>query len=196
MNNVKCPVCGSENKNTNIACEKCGNKLINEEQIQKAYSNITADISQDYDSLITAGAVQAVVGIAISVLLIYFEFNSGDRQTRMILIPFIILSILATAYGISQVVEGKNLKKRPNDLSINNLDAKKTEQNDKKTTGTSIIFFKLYLAIFLLSWFGMILIVDISAIKEWSSGGKLTFLYTIIFWAVGIYIAIKEFKKK
>ena len=205
MNNVKCPVCGSENKNTNIACEKCGNKLIdeeqiqkliNEEQIQKVYSNITADISQKYFSLITTGAAQAVAGIAISALLIYFEFNSGNRQTRMILIPFIILGVLATAYGISQVVEGKNIKKRLNDLSIDNLDVKKIEQNDKETTGISTIFFKLYLGVFLLFLFGTLLITDISAIKEWSDGGDSTFFCTIIFWAAGIYVVIKEFKKK
>lgn len=35
MNNVICPTCGYENKNTNIRCENCGTRLISEEKKDK-----------------------------------------------------------------------------------------------------------------------------------------------------------------
>ena len=53
---------------------------------------------------------------------------------------------------------------------------------------------KLYIIGFFIFWFGFLIVFDYIAIKDWPNGGSSSFLFSIIFWIIGIHVFINKFK--
>lgn len=75
MNNIKCPNCGRENKNTNIRCESCGTEL---NHIEKNNNFLNKDYSQTNVKTIDLGSKKAkhiTSAILIFILAPWFLFG-------------------------------------------------------------------------------------------------------------------------
>lgn len=203
MNTVKCPVCGNENINTNIKCEKCGEQLISQEQIQDIDLALLDDVQDDPVDIakaesfaqIISGIGTIIVGGVFSGVLAMAFFKGADNITKIVSIPFLICGVAVLIYGISTIIKGININKNTNDYVNGKLDMNKVEKSEKNFRKISTIVNNIYVFGFLLFWFGFLIVFDISAIKYWSNGGDLLFFFSIIFWIVGIYLSINKFKK-
>ncbi|MBQ7491648.1 MAG: zinc ribbon domain-containing protein [Clostridia bacterium] len=53
----------------------------------------------------------------------------------------------------------------------------------------------LYTLVFLIFWFGFLIVFDTLALKSWSNGGMIAFLFSLLFWAAGIIALIQELRR-
>ena len=69
------------------------------------------------------------------------------------------------------------------------------KEQEKKAQGLSNIAYYIYIFGFLIFWFGFLIVFDYHAIKSWSNGGSRLFLFSLIFWLVGICVLVNNLKK-
>lgn len=198
-----CPKCSYDNKSSNIKCEKCGEQLINFEDIE----NINFDSKKNqkrglvkeakFESTVTAFyGVSAIFGGTIFCgILSMCIYKGADTITKVACIPFLICGIAILIYGISMVIKGIKDKKKIDDYVNGKLDKDKAEKSEKNFKKLEVIINYIYLFGFLLFYFGFIIIFDVFAIKFWSNGGNQMFFFSIFFWILGIYILIVNIKK-
>ena len=203
MNTVKCPNCGNENISTNIKCEKCGEQLITEEQMQDVDLNSSFNIQQNpvqdakIESFIEvfSGIGTTIGGSIFCFVSSMFVFKGADSITKIVGIPFLICGMAVLIYGISMIIKGINTKKNTDDYVNGKLDMNKVEKSEKNFEKIGTIANNIYIFGFLLFWFGILIVFDTVAIKSWSDGGNQMFFFSIIFWIVGIYVLINNVKK-
>lgn len=203
MNTVKCPNCGNENLSTNIRCENCGKQLITEDQMQtmdlKPSLNIQQDPVQDAKiesfAEVFSGIGTTIGGAIFSVVSSKIVFKGADNITKIVGIPFLICGIAVLIYGISIIIKGINTKKNTNNYVNGKLNMDKVKKSEKNFEKVGNIVNYIYIFGFLLFWFGFLIVFDTVAIKSWSDGGNSMFFFSLIFWAVGIYILINNIKK-
>lgn len=203
MNTVKCPNCGNENLSTNIRCEKCGKQLITEDQMQamdlKPSLNIQYNPIQNAKNEsfveVFSGIVTTIGGAIFSSVSSMIIFKGADNITKIIGISFLICGIAVLIYGISIIIKGINTKKNTNDYVKEKLNIDKVKKSEKNFEKVGNIVNNIYIFGFLLFWFSFLIVFDTAAIKLWSAGGNSIFFFSLIFWAVGIYILIINIKK-
>ncbi|MDD6224343.1 MAG: hypothetical protein PUB18_05010 [bacterium] len=199
MNTVKCTNCGNNNINTNIRCEKCGEQLISNEELDSMNPIIQEDTVSDakIDSVATifSGIVITLVGVIFSGVASMFVFKGADSATKMVGIPFLIYSMAILINSISMIMKGININRNTNDYVNGKLDIDKVEKSEKNFKRMQNIVKNIHIFAFLLFWFGILIVFDMNAIKSWSDGGNQKFFFSIIFWITGIYILINHFKK-
>lgn len=124
----------------------------------------------------------------IGLFLTYTTFNLLIKSTniKIIIVPFFIIGIIITLTGIIYILK---------DLIIN------SKRTDFDKIGSITLLQKLeqkssylYFITFLIFWFIMIILCDISAIKNWNNGGKTIFIISLLFWLVGIILLITIIK--
>ena len=114
--------------------------------------------------------------------------KAANSITRIVIIPFLISGLAVLIKGIVALLHGLNLRKGMND---ENISAESVFYKYEKLNIAYKIFSKLYIVGFLLFWFGFLIVFDYFAIKQ----GQMSMLaFSLIFWIVGIYVAIKNFK--
>ena len=198
-----CPNCNYDNKSTNIRCEKCGEQLIAESQIQDTNLNSSFNTIQYHvqDAKIKSfveifgGIVITIGGAIFCGVLSKFLFKGADIITKIVGIPFQICGIAILIYGISMIKKGINTKKNTNDHVNGKLDIGKVEESEKGFEKISNFVNNIYIFGFLLFWFGFLIVLDTQVIKIWSKGGNQIFFISLIFWAAGIYILLTKFRK-
>lgn len=203
MNTVKCPNCGNENLSTNIRCEKCGKQLITEDQVQtmdlkpllNAQQNTVQAAKIKSFVEVFSGIGTTIMGAIISGVLSVLVFSEAVNIIKIFAIPFLICGIAVLIYGISMIVKGINTKKNTNDYVNGKLDMEKAEKSEKDFEKVENLVKYICIFGFLLLWFGFLIVFDTAAIKSWSDGGNSMFFFSLIFWAVGIYILISNIKK-
>jgi len=118
----------------------------------------------------------------------WFFIKAADSTTRIVIIPFLICGLAVLIKGIVALVQGLNLRKGMND---DNVSAESVFDKHEKLNIADKIFSKLYIVGFLLFWFGFLIVFDYIAITQ----RQMSMLaFSLIFWIVGIYVAIKNFK--
>ena len=114
--------------------------------------------------------------------------KAANSITRIAIIPIFISAISLLIKDIVTLIKVLKIRKRVNDSNISTDDVFNTYE---KLNILEKNFSKLYIVGFLLFWFGFLIVVDYFAIKQ----GQMSILvFSLIFWGVGIYIAIKNFK--
>lgn len=138
------------------------------------------EVLQGISTIIGGGIFTGVCG--------WVFIKAADSITRIVIIPFLICGLAVLIKGIVALVQGLNLRKGMND---DNVSAESVLDKHEKLNIADKIFSKLYMVGFLLFWFGFLIVFDYFAIKQ----GQMSMLaFSLIFWVVGIYVAIKDFK--
>jgi len=185
LNIVICPNCKTENKCTNIRCEKCGKNLALESKVEpsaKTFENLFA-LGQ-----IFSGIMAIIVGAMLSSFFIFCIIKGADTITKVTAIPFLICTVSAFIYGTIMIVKCICEKE--------NVSSKKPKTNKNKVINKLENFaLNLYNFGFFIFWFGFLIFYDILAIKSWTDGGNQLFFFSLFFWLVGIIMIKGEFKK-
>ena len=133
--------------------------------------------------------VYVIVGIIIILFAIRFIWfcgnvyiNGADFITKISIIPFTICGLGVLLKGVTDLAHGLNIRKIGND--VYDLDEVKPDFYKKLNKICS----KIFVIGFLLFWFGFLIFIDYLAIQR---GEKEILAFSIIFWVVGIYFAIK-----
>lgn len=113
--------------------------------------------------------ITTISGAIFTAIMMWLETKAADNATRVILLPFFIAGMGVFLQGLLPLVFYKNQRIVAN------------------------IGKKIYLFGFLLYWFGFLIVFDISAIRDKNIGMAL---FSLVFWAVGIWLLISNFKKK
>lgn len=198
-----CPKCSYDNEDSNIRCEKCGEELIDKNQVENPNLNPSFNINENpiqefkIDSFaeIFSGIGSAIMGAIFSIFSSMLVFEGADTTTKISGIPFLICGIAVLIHGILMIIKGINKKKNTDDYINGKLDMNKVEKSEKDFKKLGNIVNNIYIFGFLLFWFGFLIIFDIISIKSWSDGGSTMFFLSLIFWAAGIYILFTKFKK-
>ena len=173
-------------KNKNISSNVNNSNLKISQQEQIEYNDdFKDDTISSYD--VENSKIDKVINISSGIYTILFSlvflgfcllvFIKGSGVIERIAItPFIIAGFACLIYGINILFNG-NSEKRKKFVVIERI-----SQN-------------VYLFGFLLFWFGFLIFFDYLAIKDWSDGGSTMFFFSFVFWAAGIYILVKKFKK-
>lgn len=112
--------------------------------------------------------ITTISGAIFTAIMMWLETKAADNATRVILLPFFIAGMGVFLQGLLPLVFYKNQRIVAN------------------------IGKKIYLFGFLLYWFGFLIIWDISVIRDKNIG---MVLFSLPFWAVGIFVLIVSFKK-
>ncbi|MBR3152078.1 MAG: hypothetical protein IKF52_00460 [Clostridia bacterium] len=131
--------------------------------------------------------IYIIIGcVFISIIMGSIFIFAANFITRLFVIPFLICVLAMLIRAIISLC--KRLISRKNS-SDEGTSARKTIEKMNKTDN---IFDKVFTVGFLLFWFGFLIVFDYNAIKQ----GQVSLLvFTIIFWIIGIYVTIKEFKR-
>lgn len=136
--------------------------------------------------------VYVVEGIIVTLFAIKFIWfcgnvyiNGADFITKISIIPFAICGLGVLLKGVTDLAYGFNIKKIGND--VYDLDEVKPDFHKKLNKICS----KIFVIGFLLFWFGFLIVFDYLAMQD---GEKGIVAFSIIFWVVGIYFAIKNLK--
>lgn len=184
MNIIKCPNCGKENSFTNIKCVNCGTQLIADELLQNEEHNLSSDKQTDYQDFnirYEELVMKIIGGIIFLIFSVFIVFKGADFITKLFGMPFLICSCAILFSTILNLVQAINMKYKVAKVEYNVTNTRKYINY--------VSFFG-----FILFWFGFLIAFDIIAIKSWSNGGNLMFFFSLIFWAVGIYIIIRKIK--
>lgn len=114
--------------------------------------------------------------------------HAADYVTRIVIIPIFICAFAVLIKDIIILIKTINLR-----VAINNDDVSTENalnKNEKLNIVNKIIS-KFYVFGFLLFWFGFLILFDYIAIKQREI---LYVVGSIIFWIIGIKIAINNFK--
>lgn len=109
-----------------------------------------------------------ITGLIITGFCLWVFIQAADVFTRVSIIPFMICGIGVLLTGLLPLIFGSKKKK------IENLGM------------------KIYLLGFSIFWFGFLVFFDYLSIKQ---GSTQLVLYSLIFWIVGIYTIVKQFKR-
>ncbi len=137
------------------------------------------------------GSVYRLIGsVVVAVFIITFFQKVSENASRIALIIFLLFDLLfLIASLISCIKFAVWLKRKRMGFDPNENKKDINESLDKAGS----ISGKIYIVLFLLLWFGFLIVFDYFVIKENSMS---LFLFSLIFWAAGIYIAKDKLKKK
>lgn len=143
-------------------------------------------------------SIGTIIGGLIFSGFCFFVFIKGaDTFTRVVIIPFLICGIAVLIKGLSLLFQGINMMKAVKNVEDGNFsNAVEIEKTHKKLIKVDNFTNNLYLFGFSIFWFGILIVFDYLAIKDWSNGGSSMFFFSFIFWIAGIFIFVKNFKKK
>lgn len=116
-----------------------------------------------YQSVITL-----IFGAMFTTLMIWMEIKAADNVTRLIMLPFFVAGMGVFLQGLLPLVFYKNAR------SVMNI-------------GKSI-----YLFAFFSYWFGFLIIMDVTAVRDNNIGMVIS---SLVFWTAGIFALIVSFKQ-
>lgn len=139
--------------------------------------------------LLLNGIINLIIGIILTI--IFFNILIKSNNMHFIIIPFLIVGIIITINGVTNILKDLNLNSERTDIDrIGNIE--KLQKIEKKSLS-------IYYISFFIFWFTLLILGDIEAIKTWHNGGKYIFLFSLLFWITGIIsiiILIKANKKE
>jgi len=136
-------------------------------------------------------------GLVFSGFCFLIFIKGADTITRMAIIPFLICGIAVLIGGLSLLFRGINMMKAVKNVEDGDFsNVFEIEKTHKKLIRVDKFTNNFYIFGFLIFWFGFLIVFDYFAIKNWSNGGSSIFFFSFIFWIAGIFILVKNFKKK
>ncbi len=163
---------------------------VEQQLLEEKINDVTNKVEKA--SSIVATITQIIGGfIFVSVCAIIFILG-GDEFTRIAIIPFFICGLSILFGGVISLIQ--NIISFNADNNYNALE--KNEIINNNLNKLQAINSYVYPIGFLTFWFGFLIFVDYQAVKDINNGGLTTLLFSLIFWAAGIYVAYKLFKKK
>ncbi len=200
-----CPNCKSENKNTNIKCEKCRTVLIDESEFEDIPEELLIDETDPVTDAKVSGAANIFRGTVYAIVSIifinfigylFFSTESGDIVSKIVLLPFLICGIIIFISSITYLIGGiKNIRNVKETVG-GEVDIEKIREDENRMNKGQNILSKMYMSVFMVFWFGFLIVFDVNAIKSWSNGGNQLFYFSLMFWIVGIFSFIQAFRKK
>lgn len=134
--------------------------------------------------LLLNGIINLIVGSILTTF--FFILLIKSNNGKLLMLPFIIISIIITINGITNILKDINLNSQKTNIDkIGNI------QNLQKIKKKSLFIYYISFYIF---WFTLLIIGDIEAIKTWHNNGKFVFLFSLLFWITGIISLIKLIK--
>ena len=109
---------------------------------------------------------QTITAIIVVIILTYFLFNSSNLTTKIIIIPFLTFSLAFFLKNIFLISGKRNIAK---------------------------IMKKIYVISFFVYYFGFLIYWDYITI---TNKDYMSFLFSLLAWFGGIYIAYKRYLKK
>lgn len=142
-------------------------------------------------------SIGTIIGGLIFSGFCFFVFIKGaDTLTKVVIIPFLICGIAVLIKGLSLLFHGINMMKSVKNVEVGNFsNTVEIEKTHQKLIKVDNFTNNLYIFGFSTFWFGFLIVFDYLAIKDWSNGGSSMFFFSFIFWIVGIFILVKNFKK-
>ena len=141
-------------------------------------------------------SISAIIGgLIISYFCFSVFFNTADVISQIFIIPFWICGIVVLINGFSflfQVINMFKIYKSSENGDFSDLD--NIENNQNNLINFEHLLNKIMVVVFFVFWFGFLIIYDYFALKSLADGGGIAFLFSFIFWGVGIYVAVKKFK--
>ena len=159
MYTIKCPICGTENLNTNIRCKNCGIQLITEKKTKKINLYAPLDTQLNYVQKVKlqsfieifSGLGTFIAGAIIIIAAFYFAFNTINNDIIIICLPFFICILSSFIYGISIIIKGIITYKISNDVVDNDkLIKDKIKKNEKKFKEVENFIYNIYKVAFLI----------------------------------------------
>ena len=178
---MKCPYCGNEIPDRIEQCNVCGVKLTQEDRFRSMNGTTSAKTLDKFGGgyFLFCGLIIIGFGIAWTVIV--------SKMLAIAFFPmygFAVIGLGIMTYGISYLLTGIDLFTGTNrfDKTINTL-----------TTVVSSVM----LGGFAVFWFGVLILADYQILTHpEENGGYQTFLFTLIFWVVGILLIVNNIRKK
>lgn len=130
-----------------------------------------SDAIDDSKLILSFEFIKKIIGvIGLSIVCIIFIgifFNLSGMTSKIIFSPFLVCALCTVGLGLSKILGNDKLKR---------------------------IFQKIYIIIFLVYWFGFLVVWTFFAIKQ--EGNYIYALFSIPFWIIGIFVTYKYLIKK
>jgi hypothetical protein len=123
------------------------------------------DSSQNYTESSFRSVANIISGLIFTSFCLWIFINAADTITRIAIIPFTIAGIGVLINGLSPLLFKSKIKN---------------------------LGMKIYLFGFSLFWFGFLIVFDYLSITQ---GNIQLALFSIIFWVVGLFMIINQFKR-
>lgn len=173
---------------------------VKQQEIEEKITNLTIKVSKI--SSICSPIFQIIGGLIFTFVCFFIFILGTDIFSKFAIAPFLICGIAIIIKGIftlnHNIINFNGVS--TNNISINNSNSNSNLQDrneiiNKNLTKLNSITSHLFVIGFLLFWFGFLIFFDYLAIKQINNGGVQLILFSLIFWAAGIYVAYKQFKK-
>lgn len=176
------------NKNKICSPDEVVNETDNElylknEFIEQKQDNVLNNLNRI--SEVGAAILQMVGSSMFTIVCTWIFVKGADTFTKIAITPFLICGIAILFQSIVSIVWAF--------ISFKSRD--KMEKFDILLSKIQTITSRIYIIGFLIFWFGFLIIFDYNLIKEINENGLPLLLFSLIFWAVGIFIAYKNFKR-
>lgn len=160
-------------------------------------TNQINDVKKEAFITLFSSIILIINALIFSGVCFFIYIKGADIFARMAIIPFLICGIAVLIKGLSLLFQGINMMKAVKNVEDGNFsNAVEIEKTHKKLIKVDNFTNYLYNFGFLIFWFGLLIVFDYFAIKDWSNGGSSVFFFLFIFWIRGILILLKNFKKK
>ena len=163
---------------------------IENQVFEEKVDNIVDKVEQV--SSIAAPIVQIIVGLIFTGSCVWIFILRIDIATKMIIVPFIICGLAVLLKGVISLIQCSR------NLSSNNYDYNNQEKNEiinKNLNNFQVVTSRIYIIGFLIFWFGFLILMDYESIKKINDGGLQLILFSLIFWAAGIFVVYQAFRK-
>lgn len=179
-----CPNCNYNNPDTNTYCDGCGTKL----SFNVSKININSN-QVDILSYVIKGLQSTIFGIIFCAIVLKFMIFGTSNVNYVVGFPFLICGLSVVLIGIVFLYRGTH-----SSSNASYDDLVKQDKTNKFFNKLDFIASNMYQIGFLLFWFGFLIFFDYQAILTWSEGGNQLVIFSLLFWAVGIFMVVKLFK--
>ncbi len=142
------------------------------------------------------GPIQYIImGGSFTIVCLSLVIRGDDLFTRLMLMPFLICGIAVLIKGVVGIMIG--IVKSDSFNLNHDQDPRhvKRAQIKHKLKKTRYLAGKVYHMAFYIYWFGFLIVFNYYCFKQINEDGLGLFLFSLIFWAMGIYMAYKKFKR-
>lgn len=140
------------------------------------------------EAIILLEGIRNLIGSCIVLTILCTIAIKGKLITKVATIPFLICCITMFINGIVLLICRLQIKRKKYPIEV----AQKMEYIIYQANKWSM---KIYVIGFFIFWFGFLIVVDGFILMNWSNGNWQMFLFSILFWVIGIKMLKKQWKK-
>lgn len=141
--------------------------------------------------------LQIIMSAIFTVICLWILIDAANTMTRIVIAPFIIAGLAvfvrSAIHLIRSIIQIRG-DKMSNTSALDREKYSKLGQVYDKLGVFQIIADKIYIIGFMIFWFGFLIVFDYFAFQQINKGGMQLLLSSLVFWAVGIFVAYRGFK--